>query len=83
MDIPLTPSMRVARSYVYHKTNTTNALKQRERNEILSTTKADINASSKYVDALFKNKAYSCVGSEDKLASEGKMFTSITPLFKS
>jgi Zn-dependent M16 (insulinase) family peptidase len=83
MDVPLTASMKVARSYIFYKTNTTNAIKQKERNEILSTTKEVINASHKYVDALYKNKAYSCVGSEEKLSSEGKMFNVITPLFKS
>ncbi|MBQ9862368.1 MAG: hypothetical protein IJM28_00500, partial [Lachnospiraceae bacterium] len=82
LDLPLTTSMKVARSYIFYKTNTTNAIKQKERNEILSTTKEVINASSKYVDAFYKNKAYSCVGSEEKLKSEGKMFNVITPLFK-
>ncbi len=81
MDSPLTPSMKAARSFNFYKNHTTNEEKQKERDEILSTTPEKVRALYKYLDAIYASNLYSCVGSEEMLKKEGSLFDIISPLY--
>lgn len=81
-DSPLTPAMETARAYSFYKSGITNEDKQKERDEILSTTVDEIRSLSEYIKAVSKQKIYSCVGGEEMLSKEGSMFDKITPLYK-
>lgn len=79
-DTPMTPSTKIARSYVFYKNGVDNAIKQKERDEILSTTVEKLKSLAPLVREVLDNSAYSCVGSETKLKEEGKYFDIIEPL---
>lgn len=81
-DSPLTPAMKTARAYNFYKSGITNEDKQKERDEILSTTVDEIRSLSEYIKAVSKQKIYSCVGGEEMLSKEGSMFDKISPLYK-
>ncbi len=81
-DSPLTPAMKTSRAYNFYKSGITNDDKQKERDEILSTTSDEIRSLSEYIKAVSKQKIYSCVGGEEMLSKEGSMFDKITPLYK-
>lgn len=81
-DSPLSPATRTTRSYNFYKTGITNELKQKERDEVLATTPEILRSLAPYVEAVLSAKLYSCVGGEDILSKEGKMFDTISPLYK-
>lgn len=81
-DTPLSPSMKTSKSFSFYKNKITDEVKQKERDEILATTKEEIKSLYQYLEKAFKKPAYSCVGGEKILSSEGTMFDEILPLSK-
>ncbi len=79
-DSPMTPSMKATRAYNYYKTGITNEMKQKERDEILSTDKDKIKACAKHLRGILEYSSCSCVGGTEILKEEGTMFDKITPL---
>jgi len=81
-DTPLTPSIKTSRAFNFYKMGITNEEKQKERDEILSTTAAEIRSLWVYLEKVLAAKRYSCVRGEDMLAKEGDIFDEIKPLIK-
>ncbi len=79
-DSPLTPSMKVSRSYNFYKSGLTNEDKQKERDEILGTTPKEIRSLSNYITAITSSNYISCVGSDELLKKEGDVFDEVNPL---
>lgn len=82
MTAPLTPSAKVARAYAMYRDGVTNELRQKERDEVLSTTVQDIRSMADYLQAILDTAVYCTVGGEEMLRSEGDIFKTILPLYK-
>lgn len=80
-DSPLTPSQKTSRSFNMHMSGATNDDKQRERDEILSTTPNKIRNLVPFVQAVLDEGVYSAVGGEEILKKEGNVFDKINPLY--
>ena len=81
LDVPLTPSMKTQKAYGMYKNSRTNEELQAEREQVLSTTPADIRALSRYIAAICDKPALCTVGGEEILKKEGDVFANIVPLF--
>lgn len=80
-DMPLSPSSKGARSYAAYMTGYTLADEQRERDEILSCSEADIHRLADYVQAMLDEEALCVVGNEEKIKESKELFGEILPLF--
>ena len=81
MDLPLTPSAKGTRSMAAYLSNDTNALIQKERDEILSAGKEDIRKLADYIDAVINDNYLCVVGGEETLENEKAVFDNVLPLF--
>ena len=79
-DAPMTPSIKAARSYINYKTGLSFEDRQKERDEILSTTPEEIRSLAEYIEKINDGRHLSCVGGEEMLKKEGDVFDKITPL---
>ncbi|MBR6003561.1 MAG: hypothetical protein IK068_02430, partial [Lachnospiraceae bacterium] len=82
-DAPLSPSIKFTKAYTYYMSGVTNEDKQKERDEILSTTPAEIRSLAEYIAKIKESKVLSCVGGEEMLKKEGDVFDKVTPLITS
>ncbi|MBO4616409.1 MAG: insulinase family protein [Lachnospiraceae bacterium] len=82
-DAPLSPSIKFNKAYSYYKSGVTNADKQKERDEILSTTPDEIRSLAEYIAKIKSTRVLSCVGGEEMLKKEGDVFDKVTPLITS
>ncbi|MCC8050325.1 MAG: insulinase family protein [Clostridiales bacterium] len=80
LDVPLTPSMKGARALNAYFSGITEADLQKERDEVLSATPADIRALAPLVQAVLDADAICVVGNEEKIKEAGELFDSIRPL---
>lgn len=80
-DTPLTPSITGSRSYTAYMTGQTYEEEQKERDEILGCTLADIHRMGDYIQAMLDEDVLCVVGNEDKIKENGELFGEIMPLF--
>lgn len=80
LDMPLSPATKISRAYSFYKNGINDAIKQKERDEILSTTVDTIKGFAPVIAQMLNNSYYSCVGAESKLSEEGIIFDAIVPL---
>ncbi|MBQ8262033.1 MAG: insulinase family protein [Lachnospiraceae bacterium] len=81
MDVPLTPSGKGARSLSAYLSGITEAILQKERDEVLGADAKDIRELVKYVEAFMSDECFCTVGNEDKIKGEKELFASVIPLF--
>lgn len=81
MDVPLTPSGKGARSLSAYLSGITEAILQKERDEVLGADAKDIRELAKYVEAFMSDECFCTVGNEDKIKGEKELFASVIPLF--
>lgn len=74
MDIPLTPSTRGARSLNAYMSKVSFEEIQKERDEVLATTVADIRESANAIRAFMSDDCFSVVGNENKIKTEKEHF---------
>lgn len=79
-DIPLTPSLRGEKAMNRYFTGTTQAAAQKRRDQILSTTAADIRALAPLVRAVMMDNNLCVMGSEGKIKEEAKYFDTLIKL---
>jgi len=79
-DRPLNPGQKGAVAVRRHLTGDTTAMLQKERDEILSTTVADLKGFAKMVETVMAQDTLCVVGNEKKIADEKELFKKILPL---
>jgi hypothetical protein len=82
LDSPLTPSMKGERATGYYIRGITESQRQKEREEVLSTTSEDINSFSTILKEVTKEDYYCVLGNETKLKDNKDIFTSLVNIFK-
>lgn len=80
-DVPLTPSVTGSRSYTAYMTGQTYEEEQKERDEILGCTVADIHRMGDYIQAMLDEDVLCVVGNEEKIKESRELFGDIMPLF--
>ena len=81
MDIPLTPYVKGSRGLSAYLSHDTFESVQKERDEVLHTTKADIAALSKYVEAILSQNNICVLGGEEKIEAQKQLFDKVENLF--
>lgn len=81
-DTPLTPSARGKRSFASYMSNIDEALLQKERDELLATTKEDIRNLSNYMKTVLEQGCLCVIGNTNAIENEKQMFQHIEPLFR-
>lgn len=81
MDTPLTPSQRGARSLAAFMSNVEYAEIQKERDELLNCTEADIRKLADYMDAILEEKAICVVGNGEAIDENKNLFMHVENLF--
>ena len=81
MDIPLNPYAKGSRGLAAYLSHDTFESVQKERDEVLHTTKADIAALSKYVEAILSQNNICVLGSEEKIEAQKQLFQQVENLF--
>lgn len=81
LDVPLTPSQKAFRAYSMYKSKITNEMKQKERDEILSTDVSKLRELSEYIKAVCDEPYYCTVGGDKILKKEGSVFKQIVALY--
>ncbi len=81
-DTPLTPSAKGNRSFMSYMSNIDEALLQRERDELLGTTKEDIRNLAKYMKAFLEQDCICVIGNTNAIENEKELFKHIEPLFR-
>jgi hypothetical protein len=79
-DRPLNPSQKGYVAVRRHLTGDTTAMLQKERDEILGTTVADLKGFAKLVEKVMAQDTLCVVGNEKKIADEKELFKKILPL---
>ncbi len=79
-DRPLNPGQKGSVAVRRHLTGDTTAMLQKERDEILSTTVADLKGFAKMVEKVMAQDTLCVVGNEKKIADEKELFKKILPL---
>ncbi len=77
MDTPLSAKAKGDRSRVAFLTGITEEMIQRERDQVLDATPADIQAMAEYIRAFLSEECLCVVGSEQKIKSESNLFLQI------
>jgi Zn-dependent M16 (insulinase) family peptidase len=77
LDTPLTPSMKGFVADEYYIRNITQDSVQRERDQIISTTKEDIRKLSELIADVMKQNNFCVLGSEEKIKAHKDVFGSI------
>ncbi len=80
LDIPLTPRDWGDRSYAAYMTGTTQADKQKERDEILAADPEKIRRAAAMVEAVLSDGRICALGSEEKIGQSGNLFEHIKTL---
>ncbi len=82
IDIPLTPSQRGSRSMAAYLSNYSFEQIQKERDEILATTKEDIRKTAKIIEAFLSDDCFCVVGNEAKIKEDAALFKEVKPLIE-
>ena len=80
LDIPKNPSAKGAASFDAYVSGLTEEMLQKERDEVLRATPADIRALADIVEAVLEDGYFCVVGNEDKINEAKDMFDVIEPL---
>ena len=83
MDIPLTPSAKGSSGLDAYLSEDTDENVQRERDEVLGTTKEIIRGLAGYVKNIIDSSNICVVGSAQNIENESRLFDVVEPLFKS
>ena len=81
-DTPLTPSAKGKRSFAAYMSNIDEALLQKERDELLGTTKEDIRSLSVYMKTFLEQDCICVIGNTNAIENEKQLFHHIEPLFR-
>lgn len=81
IDTPLNPMAKGNRSLSAYLSNLTLDMIQKERNQVLNATEADIRELSKIVDAVLSEDCICVIGNEDKLEEDKELFNSLQNLY--
>ncbi len=82
LDIPLTPRTRGTRSMYAYLSNLTYEELQRERDEILTASEADIRKLADYIAAFLSDGNLCVVGNEEKIKEQKDLFMNVVPLIR-
>ncbi|MBW9156139.1 insulinase family protein [Clostridium tagluense] len=82
LDSPLTPSMKGERATAYYIRGISEAQRQMERDEVLSTKSEDIKSFKSLLDDIIKENCFCVLGNENKLKDNKDIFTSLVNVFK-
>ncbi|MBK5240899.1 insulinase family protein [Clostridium sp.] len=82
LDSPLTPSMKGERATGYYIRGITESQRQKEREEVLSTTEEDIKSFSTLLKDVTGENYYCVLGNETKLKDNKELFASLVNIFK-
>lgn len=80
VDTPLTPMMKGSRSLNAYLCGVSHADIQKDRDEILNTTKEDIRKTAIIVDSVISENNLCVIGNEKKVADNKEMFYNVKPL---
>ncbi|MCI9493263.1 MAG: insulinase family protein [Lachnospiraceae bacterium] len=80
IDAPLTPAAKTGRSATAYLTGVTEEMLQKEREEILNASQADIRSLSGIVKAVLEEGALCVIGNEEKLKEEQALFKELKGL---
>ncbi|MDD2973237.1 MAG: insulinase family protein [Lachnospiraceae bacterium] len=81
MDTPMNPAAKGSRSLSAYLTNLDLPQVQKERDEILSATEADIQKLADYMQAFMSDDCICVVGNEDKIKEDAALFDHVENLF--
>ena len=81
LDVPLTPSIKGARSLSAYLSGVTDEMLAKEREEILRAGQEDIRRLAPIVEALLDTGSLCVIGNEEKVKAEAKMFGEMANLF--
>jgi Zn-dependent M16 (insulinase) family peptidase len=81
LDMPMTPYAMGARSFSCYMSGITEEDIQKERNEIIETTKEKLTSLSPLVETVLKQKNICAIGNEEKIESEKQLFSTVKQLF--
>ncbi len=81
-DTPLTPSAKGKRSFAAYMSNIDEALLQKERDELLSTTREDIRNLSEYMKTFLEQDCICVIGNTNAIENEKQLFDHVEPLFR-
>ncbi len=81
-DTPLTPSAKGKRSFAAYMSNIDEALLQKERDELLGTTKEDIRGLSEYMRTFLEQDCICVIGNTNAIENEKQLFNHVEPLFR-
>lgn len=82
LDIPLTPRTRGARSMYAYLSNLSYEEMQRERDEILTASEADVRKLGDYIAAFLSDGNLCVVGNEEKIKEQKDLFMNVVPLIR-
>ena len=82
LDFPLTPSMKGERAIAYYLSHITQEDIQKEREEVLSTTKEDIQSLGKVIDDVMKQDYFCAIGNEQKIKDNDNIFGKLVNVFE-
>lgn len=82
VDSPLTPSMESAKIYGLYKSNITNELLEKERNNIIETKVSDIRSFADVIEAIYQENAVCVVGNDSVINKNADLFDTICALTK-
>ena len=81
-DTPLTPAAKGKRSFAAYMCNIDEALLQKERDELLGTTKEDIRSLSEYMKTFLEQDCICVIGNANAIENEKQLFDHVEPLFR-
>ena len=81
LDMPLTPFMKGEKAINMYIRGITKEDRQKERNEVLSTTNSDINSYSKLIEDVMKQDYISVVGNDKKIKDNKDLFNNLVNVF--
>ncbi|MBN2572502.1 MAG: insulinase family protein [Ignavibacteriales bacterium] len=82
LDNPLTPSQMGNMAFKYELENTTKEQIQKHRDEVLSTTLADIKTMKEMIQKILAQNIHCVYGNEDKVQSNKDLFNSVTQIVR-
>lgn len=80
VDTPLTPMMKGSRSLNSYMCGVSHSDIQKDRDEILNTTKEDIRKTAVIIDSVISENNLCVIGNEKKVANHKEMFYNVKPL---
>ncbi len=81
-DTPLTPAAKGTRSFMSYMSNIDEKLLQKERDELLGTTKDDIRKLAEYMKTFLEQDCICVIGNSNAIENEKHLFNHVEPLFR-